>query len=127
MISEFSNILSDFNSIVFFNPTEQEKERNARKFYEIIEETMHIFGIPIKNARKIGQLTSNIFGEYGSKEGRKLDMLFNNKTRSEAYYDAIRQGNREEINGYVSDRFENLNVQNEIVRLNMKIKRKRCY
>ena len=120
LLSEVANILSDFNSIVFYNPTEQEKERNARKFYEIIEETMYIFGIPIKNARKIGQLGSGIFAEYGSKEGRKLDMLFNNKTRSVAYYDAIKQGNREEINGYVSDRFENLNVQNEIVRLGMK-------
>ena len=46
-------------------------------------------------------------------------MLFNNKTRSEAYYNAIKEGNREEINGYVSDRFDNLNVQNEIVRLGM--------
>ena len=120
LLSEFLNITKDFSSIVFYNPTEQDKERNARKIYEIIEETMYLFGIPIKNARKIGQLGSGIIAEYGSKEGRKLDMLFNNKTRSEAYYDAIRQGNREEINGYVSDRFDNLNVQNEIVRLGMK-------
>ncbi len=119
LLSEFLNITKDFSSIVFFNPTEQDKERNARKYYEIIEEVTHMFGIPIKNARKIGQLASGIFAEYGSKEGRKLDMLFNNKTRSEAYYDAIKQGNREEINGYVSDRFDNLNVQNEIVRLGM--------
>lgn len=119
LFSEFENIKNDFKSIVFFNPTEQEKERNARKYYEIIEEVMHMFGIPIKNARKIGQLASNITAEYGSKQGRELDMLFNNKTRSEAYYQAIKEGNREEINGYVSDRFENLNVQNEIVRLGM--------
>jgi len=119
LLSEFLNITKDFSSIVFFNPTEQEKERNARKYYEIIEEVTHMFGIPIKNARKIGQLTSDITAEYGSKQGRELDMLFNNKTRSEAYYEAIRQGNREEINGYVSDRFDNLNVQNEIVRLGM--------
>ena len=119
LLSEFLNITKDFSSIVFFNPTEQEKEKNARKYYEIIEEMMYMFGIPIKNAKKIGQLTSNIMGEYGSKQGRELDMLFNNKTRSVAYYDAIKAGDREEINGYVADRFDNLNVQNEIVRLNM--------
>ena len=60
LFSELKNIINDFNSIVFFNPTEQEKERNARKYYEIIEEMMYMFGIPIKNAKKIGQLTSNI-------------------------------------------------------------------
>ena len=76
-----------------------------------------MIGFPIKNARKIAQIAGKTFGEYGSERGREIDRLFNNKTRTEAYYDAIKEGSRKEINEYVNDRFENVRVRNEIVSL----------
>ena len=115
LLSELGNIFLDLTQIRFGDNSNVE-----RKLYEIVEEISHMLGIPIKNARKIAQIIGSTMGEYGSERGRELDRLFNNKTRTIAYYDAIREGNQNEIRGYVEDRFNNIVVQNELVRLNMK-------
>ena len=112
-------LLDDFTrlSLDLVQIWDSEGNFRERKLYDALEELGHMIGFPIKNARKIAQIAGKTFGEYGSERGREVDRLFNNKTRTEAYYDAIKEGSRKEINEYVNDRFENVRVRNEIVSL----------
>ncbi|MDA3932049.1 MAG: hypothetical protein PF513_04860 [Tenericutes bacterium] len=116
-------LLSDFGAFTndAFKIMDKDGNIDGRAIYETIEELAYMFGIPIKNAEKMGKITSNVFASYGSEQGRTMDRVINNQTKSEAYYQAIKNENQEEVDGYVKDMFNNTRVVSEIVDLNMKV------
>ncbi len=88
-----------------------------KKLYDMAEEITELFGLPVKNLRKIVQMTTNYIAEQGDSNARALDRILTNRTKSTAYYEAIKSGNKKEVNAYVEDVFDNNTVVNEIMRL----------
>jgi hypothetical protein len=94
-----------------------EKTNTERKLFDALQEFSEMFGFPLKNLRKLVQMTSNAMARQGNEGARDLNRLIRNQTKSEAYYQAIKEGEKDIIQSYVDDKFDSIVIQNEITRL----------
>jgi flagellar biosynthesis/type III secretory pathway protein FliH len=92
-------------------------ENIERKITKALEYVGEVVGLPFKNIDRIANSISRMFALAGSERGIEIARFFSSQTKAQAFNESIKTGNKAEMNVYVSDQFDNIAVQKEIIRL----------
>ena len=110
-------IISEVTQLVQIGSTLSNGKNIERKVIKMLEVISSIWGIPLKNFNRSISTISRLIGKRGNKEAMWLYRFYNNKSKAEGLNEAIKTSNTKQIQVYTAERFSNIRVQNEIVKL----------
>jgi hypothetical protein len=89
----------------------------GRKSLRLLENMTGILGIPVRNTVRITSTWSNFLSEQGVGFAQESTKFFYSKSNSQMLNEAIRTGNKTQINNYIENTYNSYLVRNEITNL----------